>query len=80
MITFNVPDMTCGHCEKVIANVVKEIDADSKIHFDLKQKIVEIQSTVSLEKLQLAIEDTGYVVNRAGNTIEAIENGCGIRL
>ena len=40
MITFNVPDMTCGHCEKVITKAVKETDGNAKIHFDMNAKTV----------------------------------------
>lgn len=80
MITFNVPDMTCGHCEKVITAVIKAIDVDSKVDFDMKKKLVIIDSTESLERFQFAIEDSGYIVNRTNNTIEIIDNGCGIRL
>lgn len=80
MITFNVPDMTCGHCQSLITDVIKEIDGDSKVGFDMKTKFVKIDSSESLERIQLAIEDTGYIVNRTNNTIEVIDNGCGIRL
>ncbi|MBC6905033.1 copper chaperone [Saccharophagus sp. K07] len=77
MITFNVPDMTCGHCEKVITKAVKETDGNAKIHFDMKAKTVAIDSSSPSRLLQQAIEATGYEVTVEGSNDKNNSSCCG---
>ncbi len=76
MFTFNVPDMTCNHCEKVITKAIKALDSNAKIRFDIREKTVEVESSTNLQALQSAIENTGYSV-KAGNKIHAESSCCG---
>jgi len=77
MIILNVPDMTCGHCEKVITTAVLAVDSRAKIHFDQKKKSVAIQSTSGLQKIRNAIEATGYAAIAAEDEEQARDHCCG---
>lgn len=44
MITFEVNDMTCGHCVSMITKAVKQADKDADVSVDLATKRVQIES------------------------------------
>ena len=61
MITFEVNDMTCGHCVGVISKAVANIDAGAKVQIDLGNHRVHIEpATATAEQLSDAIKDAGY--------------------
>ncbi len=61
MVTFQVNDMTCGHCVGTITKAVKAIDANAQVNIDLAQHLVEIESTdADATKLGAAIGAAGY--------------------
>ncbi len=61
MITFEVNDMTCGHCVSSITKAVKATDTNAKVNIDLATHRVVIESTfVDSDKLGAAIQDAGY--------------------
>ena len=61
MITFQVDDMTCGHCVKTITQAVKSTDPDAKVSIDLATHRVDIEPTnAGLAELSVAIQDVGY--------------------
>jgi copper chaperone CopZ len=45
MIAFEVSDMTCGHCVSTITNVLKGVDRDAKVRFDLAKHRIEIEAS-----------------------------------
>ena len=47
MITFRVPDMTCGHCASVITMAVAGVDKAARIEIDVPAKLVSITSTAA---------------------------------
>ncbi|MDR9836752.1 heavy-metal-associated domain-containing protein [Herbaspirillum huttiense] len=61
MITFEVKDMTCGHCVSMITKALKSVDSQAKFTIDQAKQLVMIDSTsADLKELQDAIADAGY--------------------
>ena len=61
MTTFQVDDMTCGHCVSAITKAVKGVDASASVNIDLATHRVDIGSTTAeTAKLSAAIRDAGY--------------------
>ena len=61
MVTFQVNDMTCGHCVGTITKAVKAVDAKAQINIDLAKHLVEIESTgADATQLGAAINSAGY--------------------
>lgn len=70
MITFEVNDMTCGHCVSTITKALKATDKDAKIEIDLASHRVQVQPvSADAEELAEAIKDAGYtpVTVKAGS-------------
>lgn len=64
MLDFQVDGMTCGGCARAITNAVKSVDAAANVQVDLAAKRVTVQSTADATKIQSAIEEAGYDVER----------------
>ncbi len=63
--TFNVPDMSCGHCKAAVEGGLNELPGVEKANADVAKGTVEIsydEGTLSLEDLKAAIEEAGYTV------------------
>ena len=61
MITFQVDDMSCGHCVGVITRAVKEADGGAGVHIDLSKHLVQIEpADADAEQLRAAIVEAGY--------------------
>ena len=61
MITFEVNDMTCGHCVSTITKALKGTDKDAKVQIDLATHRVQVEPvSADAEELAEAIKDAGY--------------------
>lgn len=61
MVTFEVNDMTCGHCVSAITKAVAVVDPAAKLQVDLAAHRVQIESTASsADVLSDAIKVAGY--------------------
>ena len=61
MISFQVNDMTCGHCVSSITKAVKALDSGAKVQIDLATHLVNIETTeVDAVGLSEAIKEAGY--------------------
>jgi copper chaperone len=60
MTTFNVPDMTCGHCEAVITKAIQELDSTADVKADLAANKITVTSKVDGSEILAALEATGY--------------------
>lgn len=61
MVTFEVNDMTCGHCVGTITQAVKAADKDARVQVDLSRHLVEIEPGRSdPDELRDAIAQAGY--------------------
>jgi copper chaperone len=61
MITFQVDDMSCGHCVAAITRAVKEADPDAQVQVDLGSHRVSIEpGAADAQALADAIREAGY--------------------
>jgi copper chaperone len=63
--TFNVPDMSCGHCKAAVEGELNRLSGVQRANADLEKGTVEVsydEGTVSTEDLKDAIEEAGYTV------------------
>jgi len=61
MVTFEVNDMTCGHCVGAITKAVAFVDPGAKVQIDLASHRVQIEPTASTaDVLSDAIRVAGY--------------------
>ncbi|WP_341677271.1 heavy-metal-associated domain-containing protein [Niveibacterium sp. SC-1] len=61
MLTFEVKDMTCGHCVSTITKALKAADKDARIEIDLATHRVRVQpAETQADELADAIREAGY--------------------
>lgn len=67
MITFEVPDMTCGHCVKKITEAVQTAASDAMLECDVPGKTVTISSASAAAVLETAIRQAGFSPKKLEN-------------
>ena len=81
MITFEVKDMTCGHCASTIAKALKAADKDAKVEIDLAARRVQVEpASADASDLAEAIKEAGYTpepVQAATSTGKPAASCCG---
>ena len=61
MNTFEVMDMTCGHCASAITQAVKTVDSQARVQVELAtHRVVVDQGQADVQTLRQAISDAGY--------------------
>ena len=60
MISFHVPDISCGHCVAHVTEAVQALDAAAQVSVDLASKQVDVQSSQPREALVAALTEAGY--------------------
>jgi copper chaperone len=63
--TFNVPDMSCGHCKAAVEGELNKLAGVEIANADVGRGTVEVtydESWMSTEQLKDAIEEAGYTV------------------
>jgi copper chaperone len=75
MFTFEVKDMSCGHCVGTITKAVAAADSGAKVHVDLATHRVHIESSrLSEAALKGVIEAAGYTpVALSGPAVPAVK-------
>ena len=60
--TFNIPNISCGHCTMAIENELKEIDGISGVHSDIGGKTVTVEwgPPVTLEHILNTLKEINY--------------------
>lgn len=68
MKTFQVNDMTCGHCVNAVTKAIKAIDPVAYVSVSLDTKRVAVDSTTAdVPAIKHAITEAGYnAVEEAG--------------
>ena len=62
-ITYNVPDVSCGHCRLAITNEVSPLPGVESVEVDLEAKTVTVAGAPLDEQAILAaIDEAGYEV------------------
>lgn len=82
MTTFQIPDMSCGHCVGAITHAVQALDAGAELAFDLPNHRLTVQhGRASAAALAEAITKAGYTpteqVAPAVSPVPARAGGCG---
>ena len=60
MISFQVADMTCGHCVKTITAAVLALASAAEVSCDLESKKVSVDGVADAASVEQAIRDAGY--------------------
>ena len=60
--SFDVKGMTCGHCERAVAEAVKALDPQAEVRVDRAAGRVEVQTQQPRESVARAIAEEGYEV------------------
>ncbi len=81
MITFEVKDMTCGHCVSTITKAVRAVDKEATVRIELQSHQVLIEPTeADADELRDAIQEAGYtpvvVTNGPLKPEKASRGGC----
>lgn len=66
-IHLKIEGMSCGHCERTVANAVRSLDGITSVHVDLKSGIGTVvfnDALVSPAQILAAVEDTGMYQGR----------------
>ena len=59
-MTFNVPDISCGHCVATVTRAIKALDPAAEVTADLAAKIVTVASTATAAAVAKALDEAGY--------------------
>jgi copper chaperone len=63
--TFNVPDMSCGHCKAAVEDELNKLPGVERAAADVERGTVDVsydEAKVTTEDLKGAIEEAGYKV------------------
>jgi copper chaperone len=60
MLSFELPDMTCGHCVKAVTQAVQAVDPAAEIVIDLPSHRLEVQTQAPREALVAQLVEAGY--------------------
>ena len=60
MVTFRIPDMTCGHCAGTIARAIGAVDGVASIEVDVPGRLVSVTGNAAGAELLQAIQEAGY--------------------
>jgi copper ion binding protein len=60
--TFNIPNITCGHCVMNIKNEIGELDGVSKVDGDPDSKTVTVEwdSPTTLDRIKDTLKEINY--------------------
>ena len=60
-ITYTVPGMHCGHCERAVRSELGEVRGVESVDVDLETKLVSVRgANLDDAALRAAIEEAGY--------------------
>ena len=82
MVTFQVNDMTCGHCASAISRAVASVDKSARLDIRIQEKLVRVESQAPAAELAQAIQDAGYTAQElqqepARPASQRTSSGCG---
>jgi copper chaperone len=62
MLSLKVSGMTCGGCINAVTRAVQDQDPQAQVQADLATQIVNLETSLSLEKASQLITDAGFPV------------------
>lgn len=60
MLSFQIPNMTCGHCVKAVTQAVHAADPAATVQADLATHEVKVETTASRESVVAQLAEAGY--------------------
>ncbi len=60
MMTFTLPDMSCGHCVATVTKAIKTLDPTAEVKADIAAKTVSVETSAPAGAVAKAMEDAGY--------------------
>ncbi|AHI63771.1 heavy-metal-associated domain-containing protein [Burkholderia thailandensis] len=55
-----VKDMSCGGCANAITQAIKAVDSSATVSVDIASKVVDVGSTLGVERMVAIIEAAGF--------------------
>ena len=60
MLSFQIPNMTCGHCVRAVTEAVQTADPAATVVADLPTHQVQVQTTAPREAVVAQLAAAGY--------------------
>ncbi|TJZ78182.1 heavy-metal-associated domain-containing protein [Paracoccus hibiscisoli] len=60
MTTFNIPNMSCGHCKATVQKTIHAIDPEAQIDFDMASRRITLDSRAKPDDIKAALAAAGY--------------------
>jgi copper chaperone len=60
MLSFQIPNMTCGHCVRAVTEAVQAADPAAKVQADLPSHRVEVETSAEREAVAARLVEAGY--------------------
>ena len=60
--TYNVPDISCGHCKQAIETEVGGVQGVTSVDVDIDARTVTVAGEASDATIRAAIDEAGYEV------------------
>jgi copper chaperone len=60
MLSFQIPNVSCGHCVRAVTEAVHEADPAAQVAVDLATKQVQVQTTATREAVVAQLTEAGY--------------------
>lgn len=60
MLTFQIPNMTCGHCVRAVTQAVQVADPAATVQADLATHQVRVDTTAGREAVVAQLMQAGY--------------------
>lgn len=57
---FRIENMTCGGCARGVTKAIQKVDANAVVKADPPNRLVEVESSASVEQLVVALEAAGF--------------------
>lgn len=57
---FEIANMTCGGCARSVTATIKDLDPNAQVNIDVATKLVDVQSSATLEQLTKALTEDGF--------------------
>lgn len=57
---FEIANMTCGGCARSVTATIKDLDPNAQVDIDVATKLVNVQSSATLEQLTKALTEDGF--------------------
>lgn len=61
-VTYNVPDISCGHCVQAITGAVSPLDGVESVDVSIDDKTVTVEGAFDDAAVREAIDEAGYDV------------------